>query len=599
MTDKTKTGSAARSAPLLSNWEVLRFAAGLWLRRPLLFFSAVGFTLLAIGFELALPAAVAHIIDLVAAENRSGPALGRACAYLVGALMGLLISLNLALRCWYPLTAANMRSLISEGFEHVQDQSADWHSSHFAGATVRQLTRAMWGYDALSQTVTMLIGPSLLVLIGLATMTLLRHPLAGVMAFGTVGLYVAGSVFLAARYVRPAQIVSNEIDADMGGRISDALSANSVVKSFNAEVREARQISRLASTWSSAAVRTWNRFANVWLAQNLLLVVMQAGLVVAMVYAWANRQATPGDVGFALTASTMMSTYLRNLGEHVRGLQKGIDDTEPAAAYARLKPRVADSSGAPDFKPLGGEIVFEAVSFAYPSLDKPIYDGLSLTIRAGEHVALVGPTGSGKSTLVKLIQRLFDVQSGRILIDGQDIVQVKQQSLRRCIAVVPQDAALFHRSVFENIAYGSPGASKAEVVSAAKRARAHDFIVAMPDAYDTVVGERGTKLSGGERQRVAIARAFLVDAPILVLDEATSSLDEETEAEVQAAIEALATGRTTITIAHRLSTVERADRILVFRDGVLTEEGRHLDLLARNGSYARLRAPRNGLARSA
>ncbi len=213
----------------------------------------------------------------------------------------------------------------------------------------------------------------------------------------------------------------------------------------------------------------------------------------------------------------------------------------------------------------------------------------------GEKVALVGATGAGKSTFVKLLQRLYDLQSGRILIDGQDIAKVSQASLRRSIALVPQDPALFHRTIAENIAYARPDARPEEVALAARRARAHDFIMRLPKGYETLVGERGVKLSGGERQRVALARAFLANAPILVLDEATSSLDVETERDVQSAMEDLMAGRTTIVIAHRLSTIRGADRILVFEGGRVVEEGRHAELVAKGGAYARLHAVTEGV----
>jgi len=243
---------------------------------------------------------------------------------------------------------------------------------------------------------------------------------------------------------------------------------------------------------------------------------------------------------------------------------------------------------------MAGEIVFDHVSFRYKSADTDIYDDFSLHITPGERLALVGPTGSGKSTFVKLVQRLYDVQAGRILIDGQDIAHVTQGTLRRSIAAVPQDPALFHRTVAENIGYARPDATSDEIILAAKRARAHDFISKLPKGYDTLVGERGVKLSGGERQRVAIARAFLADAPVLVLDEATSSLDVETEREVQIATEALMRGRTTIVIAHRLSTIRHADRILVFQNGRIVEEGAHSDLVHKGGVYARLNAVAEG-----
>jgi ATP-binding cassette subfamily B protein len=241
-------------------------------------------------------------------------------------------------------------------------------------------------------------------------------------------------------------------------------------------------------------------------------------------------------------------------------------------------------------------VAFDRVTFAYKGQPEPTYRDFSLSISPGERVALVGPTGAGKSTFVKLIQRLYDLQAGRILIDGQDVAGVTQVSLRRAIAVVPQDPALFHRTIGENIAYGRPGATQDEIAAAARRARAHEFIARLPKGYDTLVGERGIKLSGGERQRVAIARAFLADASILVLDEATSSLDVETEVQVQAATEALMAGRTTIVIAHRLSTIRGADRILVFQDGRIVEEGRHGELVAKGGTYARLNATAQGHA---
>ncbi len=313
-----------------------------------------------------------------------------------------------------------------------------------------------------------------------------------------------------------------------------------------------------------------------------------------MVVSWLQHRATAGDVAFVITTFLIMSGYLRNMGDNIRMLQRGLADVEDVARYAQTAPDVLDAPAAAPFLPGLGEIVLQNVSFRYKSADRPIYDAFSLTIRPGERIALVGPTGSGKSTFVKLLQRLYDVQGGRILVDGQDIALVRQGDLRRAIAVVPQDPALFHRTIAENIGYARPDATADEIALAARRARAHDFIASLPKGYETLVGERGVKLSGGERQRVAIARAFLADAPILVLDEATSSLDVETEVQVQAATEELMAGRTTIVIAHRLSTIRSADRILVFEGGRIVEEGRHGELVAKGGAYARLHAVTQG-----
>jgi ATP-binding cassette subfamily B protein len=385
------------------------------------------------------------------------------------------------------------------------------------------------------------------------------------------------------------------MDSRIGGALADSISSNPTVKGFGAEAREESRIASVTHEWRVTTLATWNRYMTVWLCQNLLLAALQAGLTALVVLDWLHGRAKAGDVAFVITTFLIMSGYLRNMGENIRMLQRGIADVEDVAGFARMTPQVVDAPGAEPFLPEVGEIAVEGVTFRYKSADRPIYQDFSVRIRPGERIALVGPTGSGKSTFVKLLQRLYDVQGGRILIDGQDIARVKQGDLRRAIAVVPQDPALFHRSIAENIGYARPDATPAEIALAAKRARAHDFIAVLPKGYDTLVGERGVKLSGGERQRVAIARAFLADAPILVLDEATSSLDVETEVQVQAATEELMAGRTTIVIAHRLSTIRGADRILVFDGGRIVEEGRHGELVAKGGAYARLHAVTQGV----
>ncbi|PLR27758.1 multidrug ABC transporter ATP-binding protein [Caulobacter zeae] len=588
--DQGDGGGGKRRA--LSNGQVLGFLARFWLRRKAIFAAGVSLTLVAVAFDLALPWASGKLIDVVAAGHKD-QAWGAWAAF-VGVYLAFSLIRNVAHRFWIPLAARNMEEMTNEGFARVQAFSSDWHADSFAGATVRKLTRAMWGYDSVTDAFTIWLVPSLIVLVGLSVMMLVRQPLAGAISLVVVVLYLAVNLWITERYVRPSNLKSNALDSAIGGALADAVTSNPTVKAFGAEGRETERLAQVTAAWRDAVMVTWNRFTDVWLGQNLLLVVLQAGLSGAMVWSWLQGQAGPGDVAFAITAFLLMSGYLRNMGENIRMLQKGLDDSEDAAAWATLSPQIADQAGAPDFVPGPGEIAFQGVTFAYRNAGAPLYDRFSLDIAPGEKVALVGPTGSGKSTFVKLIQRLHDLQGGRILIDGQDVARVTQGSLRRAIAVVPQDPALFHRSLLDNIAYGRPDATFDQVVEAAKKARAHDFILKLPHGYDTLVGERGIKLSGGERQRVAIARAFLTDAPILVLDEATSSLDVETEALVQEAAEALMQGRTTIVIAHRLSTVRGADRILVFQNGRVVEEGRHADLKAAGGVYARLNAVSEG-----
>jgi ATP-binding cassette subfamily B protein len=274
---------------------------------------------------------------------------------------------------------------------------------------------------------------------------------------------------------------------------------------------------------------------------------------------------------------------------YIRDLQKAVNDMEELVEIHAQPLGIEDRAGAGPIAIRHGRIEFQDVVFHYRGHHQPLYDGLRVTIGAGEKVGLVGLSGSGKTTFVKLIQRLHDVNGGRILIDGHDIAAVTQASLRAQIAIVQQEPILFHRSLSENISYGRPGATQAEIERAARLANAHEFIATLPKGYGTLVGERGIKLSGGERQRVALARAFLADAPILILDEATSSLDSESEALIQDATERLMQGRTTIVIAHRLSTVRALKRILIFDRGRIIEEGDHGALIAREkGVYRRL-----------
>ena len=595
MTDHYEDTEETRERTL-KNSAVLGFVARFWLRRPWLLAGTISFVMLAIAFDLATPWAAGKLVDAVTGGPERIADAWQAWAIFVGVYFAFSMIRNLSMRFWIPLAAANMKEMTDEGFAKVQSFSADWHADMFAGATVRRLSRAMWGYDAVSDAALVFLGPAVLVLIGLCAIMAWRWPVVGLFASVMVAIYIGSNILLTNLYARPLNLRSVALDSRIGGALSDSIASNPTVKSFGAEAREEARIAGVTDQWRRAANRTWGRFTDIWLLHNIILVALQAGLTGLLIQLWAKGQATPGDVAFVITSFMLMTGYLRNIGDNIRMTQKGLDDVEDVARYATLDPQVMDATDAKPFRSDLGEIVFDRVVFRYQSAQTPLYDQFTLRIAPGERVALVGPTGAGKSTFVKLIQRLYDLDSGQILVDGQDIAQVSQGSLRRAIAVVPQDPALFHRRLSENIAYARPGATQDEVELAAKRARAHDFIAKLPQGYDTLVGERGVKLSGGERQRVAIARAFLADAPILVLDEATSSLDVETERQVQAAMEELMVGRTTIVIAHRLSTIRGADRILVFEDGRIVEEGKHAELVRKGGAYARLHAVTEGWA---
>jgi ATP-binding cassette subfamily B protein len=588
------SGGVRRKHPL-SNGQVMAYIWRQWMRQPRRFAAITALLLFATACDLSIPWAAGGLINAVSTPARVAPKAWAAWATLSGLYAVYYLTRSGMFRLMNSFASKNMETLVNEAFQRVQAFSADWHADTFAGATVRRVSRAMWGYDTVSDALMLMLIPTLIVLIGLAVSMALRWPVAGAFVLALVVIFMAYNLAAAAFYIRKANLKSNALDSQIGAALADVIGGNAVVKTFGAEAREEQRFADTVRQWQVAVTETWNRFNIVGLGQNVILIALQSGLTGILVWSWIGGKAAPGDVAFAVTSFMLMSGYMRNFSEITRMLQRGLDDTMDAAAYMKTPPQVADAAGAAELRlgPGAGEIVFDRVTFRYKTQVDAIYRDFALKIRPGERVALVGPTGSGKSTFVKLVQRLYDIEGGRILIGGQDIAGVTQTSLRRAIAVVPQDPALFHRTIAENIGYARPDAPMDDVIAAAKRARAHDFIMRLPKGYDTLVGERGVKLSGGERQRVAIARAFLADAPILILDEATSSLDVETEQEVAAASEALMAGRTTIVIAHRLSTIRGADRILVFQAGRIVEEGRHADLVRQDGAYAKLSALAN------
>ncbi len=586
------TDAARRDARPLPTGKVLGFVWRQWMRRPRRFAAICTLMLAGTLCDLAIPWAAGALVDAASNPAHVAASAWRQWTMLSALYLGYYTVRTAAFQLINSFSARNMEVLTNEAFARVQAFSSDWHADTFSGATVRRVSRAMWGYDTVTDSIFFVLGPGFVVLFGLAVSMGLRWPPAGLFCGVLFMVFIGYNAVVTSRFIRPVNLISNGLDTRIGASLADAIGGNPVVKAFGAEAREIASFSAVTGAWRAATIRTWNAFNVAGLGQNLLMWLLQGGLTGMIVWAWAHHRASAGDVAFALTSFTLMSGYLRNFSETLRNLQKGLDDVLDVADYMQTEPQVADIPSAADYAPPHrgprGGIVFDRITFNYKGQTLPIFERFSLDIAPGERVALVGPTGSGKSTFVKLIQRLYDLDAGRILIDGTDIATVTQRSLRRAIALVPQDPALFHRTLSENIAYGRPDATQEQVVAAARRARAHDFISRLPKGYDTLVGERGVKLSGGERQRVAIARAFLADAPILVLDEATSSLDVETERQVQAASEALMAGRTTIVIAHRLSTIREADRILVFENGAIVEEGGHGELVAQGGAYARL-----------
>jgi ATP-binding cassette, subfamily B, bacterial len=569
---------------------VIPFVFRHWLNQPVGAATVAGGLLGATVADLFMPLFSGHLVDAVTL-GASDPAARRAAFTAFGAIVALgLVSMTLrlvGLQAIVPFTLRIMSDVSRDAFMRVQCFSTDWHANSFAGSTVRKITRGMWALDLLNDTILMALLPSLAVLLGSMILLGLHWPSLGlVIAAGTL-VYVSMTVVFSTRYIAPAARVSNAWDTRVGGTLADALTCNAVVKSFGAETREDARLARVISRWRTRVRRTWLRYNYSSTAQLAVLLCVRASVVGGALLLWIAGHASPGDVTYVLTSYYIIHAYLRDVGMHINNLQRSVNDMEELVAVHDEAIGIADAADALPINVHGGRIVFEHVTFHYGGHRVALYDGLSVDIRAGERVGLVGRSGSGKTTFVKLVQRLYDVSGGRILIDDQDIAQATQHSLRSQIAIVQQDPILFHRSLAENIAYGRPGASMAAIEQAARLANAHEFILRLPKGYGTLVGERGVKLSGGERQRVALARAFLADAPVLILDEATSSLDSESEALIQQAMERLMKGRTSIVIAHRLSTVRSLDRILVFDRGEIVEQGTHAALANRTGGIYR------------
>ncbi|WP_179400586.1 ABC transporter ATP-binding protein [Burkholderia guangdongensis] len=535
-------------------------------------------------------AASAHAPHATHATHAALHAAVEAFAGLAALGIGAMLMRQLVYMNIIALTLTMMSEIASAAFHRVQRLSTDWHASSFAGSTVRKITRGMWALDLLNDTLLIALLPSLTMLVGATALLGARWPLMGLVIGAGSLLYVGVTVALSLGFVAPAARLANAWDTRVGGALADAVSCNAVVKAFGAETREEARLARVLGKWRQRTRRTWVRGTLNGGVQSTMLVAIQAAIIGTALLLWARGEAGVGDVTFALTTYFMLQGYLRDIGLHIRNLQRSVNDMEELVALDRQPLGIDDRPGAQPIAIGAGEIRFERVTFRYNGDDDaPLYDDFSMRIAPGERIGLVGHSGSGKTTFIKLIQRLYDVSDGRITIDGQDIARVRQDSLRRQIAIVQQEPVLFHRTLAENIAYARPGASRAQIERAAQLANAHDFIATLPDGYDTLVGERGVKLSGGERQRVAIARAFLADAPILILDEATSSLDSESEVLIQQAMERLMEGRTTLVVAHRLSTVRALDRLLVLERGAVIEEGSH-DALIRvdGGVYRRL-----------
>lgn len=478
-----------------------------------------------------------------------------------------------------------IRAIALETFRHLHQLSLRFHLERQTGGLTRFIERGTKAIDTLLRFTLFAILPTIIeIVLVFALLWSLLDIWFALVTITTVVLYITYTILVTSWRIRLRRRM-NEADQRANSRAVDSLLNYETVKYFGNEEHEAQRFDVSLRRYEKAAVANGQSLGLLNVGQSF---VVSGGLTIIMIMAASGI----ADGSMSVGDFVMVNTYLIQLyqplgffGFAYREIKQALVDMERMFDLRRVTPEVEDKPGASALVVSGGAVEFENVEFGYDPR-RPILGGVSFTVPPGKTVAVVGPSGAGKSTISRLLFRFYDVKGGRVLIDGQDIRDVQQASVRAALGIVPQDTVLFNDTITYNIDYGHPGSTQAEIENAARLARIHDFIAATPDGYETMVGERGLKLSGGEKQRVAIARTILKDPPILLFDEATSALDTETEQAIQQNLRELAQGKTALVIAHRLSTVVDADEILVLEAGVIVERGRHRELVARGGVYA-------------
>jgi len=479
-----------------------------------------------------------------------------------------------------------MASLTAEAFEYLIDHSYHFFTSNFSGSLTHKVNKFARSFLTLFEGLALNVLPTIMFIVAAVAILYAHNSIIGISLGIWVVIFFAFQIWVT-NLRQPLRKKRSAADTKITAMLADTISNQPTISQFSGAVFERKRFGETIEDWRKAGLKSWNADAVVWAGLGTLMMIIEIGLIYGAIVLWGNGLLTVGD--FVLIQAYLLTLFERlvSIQRELRRVYDAFADAGEMVDILEQPHEVSDIPGAKKLKTIGAEIQFRDVNF-YFNQTRDVLKDFNLHIPGSEKVALVGPSGAGKTTITKLLLRLYDVNSGSIEIDGQNIAHVKQDSLRESIAFVPQEPILFHRTLMENIRYGRREATDEEVIEAAKKAHCHEFITSLPERYNTYVGERGVKLSGGERQRVAIARAILKDAPILILDEATSSLDSESEALIQDALATLMEGKTVVVIAHRLSTIMRMDRILVLDGGKIVAEGTHQKLLAQDGLYQKL-----------
>ena len=549
---------------------------------------AFGLVLVAKATTLVMPFAYAAAIDAMSARTGEAAALaiGLVLAYATARFGGVLFD-NVRNAIFERVGQNGTRTLAVSVFRHIHALSLRYHLERRTGELTRVMERASKSVDEMLYFLFFNIAPTAIEIVVVSAIFWVKLGPGMVAALLAMVVAYIGFTWRVTQWRN--QVRREAIDADNKAtqRAVDSLLNYETVKYFNAEEVEAERYTRSYRRFSEANVRNETSLAWLNVGQSLITNLMMGAAMAYTVWGWSQGRLSVGDVVLVNTLLAQFFRPLDVLGWVYRTIVQGLIDVE---AMFKLLDTEAEVKDRPDARPLevrGGHVRFEGVEFAYEPR-RQILHGVSFDVPPGRKLAIVGHSGAGKSTISRILYRFYDIAGGRVTIDGQDVRDVTQASLRAAIGIVPQDTVLFNDTVAYNIGYGKAGASQAEIEDAARRAQIHDFITSLPDGYQTVVGERGLKLSGGEKQRVAIARTILKDPTILILDEATSALDSATEAEIQSALRDVSEHRTTLVIAHRLSTVIDADEIIAMEAGRIVERGTHAELLARGGLYAEM-----------